>query len=77
METLRVEILNPKAKKLLKNLADLNLITIDNIGDLKLEFKNLLSQIRSDAAPSLDEITREVEIIRASRYESEKKQNSR
>jgi len=28
METLNVEILDPKAKKLLQNLADLNLISI-------------------------------------------------
>lgn len=28
METVQIDILNPKAKKLLKNLADLNLIKI-------------------------------------------------
>ena len=69
METLRIEIVNPKAKRLLKALADLNLITIDKMDDLKLEFKYLLSKLRSDSVPSLDEITREVEIVRASRYE--------
>lgn len=75
METLRIEIVNPKAKRLLKDLADLNLITIDKVQDLKVEFKGLLSKLRSnsDTAPSLDEITREVEIVRASRYENKAK----
>ena len=75
METLRIEIVNPKAKRLLKDLADLNLITIDKAKDLKVEFKELLSKLRSksDTALSLDEITKEVEIVRASRYESKAK----
>ncbi len=29
METIRIDIINPKAKKLLKDLADLNLIKIN------------------------------------------------
>lgn len=70
METLRIEIINPKAKKLLRDLADLNLITINKSVDNKVEFKEVLSKLRSNAktAPSLDEITREVEDIRAARY---------
>ena len=73
METLRIEIVNPKAKRLLKDLADLNLITIDKMDDIKLEFKNLLSKLRSDTVPSIEEITREVEIVRSSRYEGKTK----
>jgi hypothetical protein len=73
METLRIEIVNPKAKRLLKDLADLNLITIDKMADLKSEFRGLLLKLRSDSAPSLDDITREVEIVRASRYEGKTK----
>ena len=75
METFRIEIVNPKAKKLLKNLADLNLITMDSVQDLKVEFKELLSKLRSgsDATPTLEEITKEVEIVRASRYENKAK----
>jgi hypothetical protein len=73
METLRIEIVNPKAKRLLKDLADLNLITIDKMDDLRLEFKGLLSKLRSNSAPSLDEIIREVEIVRTSRYENKTK----
>jgi len=73
METLRIEILNPKAKRLLKDMADLNLIAIDKMDDLKLEFKDLLSKLRSDSVPFLDEIAREVETVRASRYENKTK----
>jgi len=75
METLRVEIVNPKAKKLLKDLADLNLITISKSFDTKVEFNELLSKLRStsDTAPSLEEITREVEDVRALRYANKTK----
>jgi len=51
-------------------LADLNLITIGKSFDSKVEFKELLSKLRSnaDSAPSLDEITLEVEKVRALHY---------
>jgi len=70
METLQIEIINPKAKRLLKDLADLNLITIGKSFDSKVEFKEVLSKLRTnaDTAPSLDEITLEVENVRAMRY---------
>lgn len=70
METIRIEILNPKAKKLLKNLADLNLIKI-NKEHYKSDFSELLKKIRakSNDEISLDEITKEVEQVRKSRYE--------
>lgn len=75
METLRIKIVNPKAKRLLKDLADLNLITIGKSLDSKIEFKELLSKLRSnaDSAPSLDEITLEVEKVRALRYANKTK----
>ena len=75
METLRIEIVNPKAKKLLKELANLNLISIGKSFDSKTEFKEILSKLRSnsDSAPSLDEITKEVEIVRALRYATKTK----
>ena len=62
MEILRIEILNPKAKRFLRDLADLNLIAIDKSFDAKIEFKEVLSNLRSkyEAAPSLEEITKEV-----------------
>ena len=69
METIRIDILNPKAKKLLKDLADLNLIKIKK--DKKSDFSNLLKEMRSNSSEeiSLDEITKEVENVRKSRYE--------
>jgi len=65
METISVEILNPKAKQLLKDLADLKLITLKP----KLTITALLENLRknSESAPSLDEITAEVEKVRQTR----------
>ena len=70
METIRIDILNPKAKSLLKDLADLDLIRIKK-EKVKSEFKELLDKLRidSDSAPTLDEITAEVESVRKARYE--------
>ena len=66
METIRIEILNPKANQLLKDLADLNLIKIQP----KSSLKEVLEKTRRNAeyAPSLDEITAEVEEVRQARY---------
>lgn len=68
MTTLQVDILNPKAAKLLKDLADLNLIAIRD--NSKNGFATVLKRMRSKAksAPTLDEITREVELVRSKRY---------
>jgi hypothetical protein len=70
METFRIDILNPKAKSLLKTLADLDLIRIKK-ESVKSEFKEFPDKFRinSDNAPSLDEITAEVESVRKDRYE--------
>ncbi|GAB3009763.1 hypothetical protein [uncultured Cyclobacterium sp.] len=69
METIRIDILNPKAKNLLKDLADLNLIKIKE--DKKSDFSDLLKKLRSNSKEelSLEEITKEVENVRKSRYE--------
>lgn len=68
METISVEILNPKALQILKNLADLNLITIEDKKSNKIT--SVLQKLRSksDSALSLEEITREVEMVRRKRY---------
>jgi hypothetical protein len=68
MNTMRVDILNPKAAKLLKDLADLNLIAIQDTS--KNGFATVLKKLRSKAksAPTLDEITKEVELVRSKRY---------
>lgn len=69
METIRIDILNPKAKNLLKDLADLNLIKI-NKEKKKSDFSALLKKLRSKSKDeiSLDEITKEVEEVRKARY---------
>lgn len=69
METLRIEILNPKAKAILKNLADLKLISIKRERK-KAEIKNLLKKLRQypDIVPSVEDIANEVETARKIRY---------
>ena len=70
METLQIEILNPKAKNLLKELANMKLISIQTSKTSQIDFKKLLKRLRSkaDTAPSFEEITKEVEIVRKKRY---------
>lgn len=72
MESIRIEILNPKAKILIRNLADMDLIRIKK--DKKSEFSDLLAKLRkhSEETPSLEEITKEVESVRKARYEKQK-----
>lgn len=64
MNTMRIEILNPKAEKLLKDLADLNLIAIQDSS--KNGFELILKKLRckSNSAPTLEQITNEVESAR-------------
>jgi len=70
MEILRIEILNPKAKKLLQDLAALNLIRFKDKVDSMTAFNDLLTRLRAQAneTPSLNEITKEVEAARQKRY---------
>lgn len=70
METIRIDILNPKAVKLLKNLADLDLISIKKEKSKK-GFADVLKKLRSSVkpVPSIEEITEEVEKVRTKRYE--------
>jgi hypothetical protein len=65
---MRIDILNPKAVKLIKDLADLKLIAIRKPAENN--FSDLVERLRSKAesAPSLEEITREVELVRTKRY---------
>lgn len=66
--SIRIDILNPKALELLKALADLELISFDDSS--ANGFSKILKKLRSksESAPSLDEITDEVENVRAKRY---------
>jgi hypothetical protein len=68
MEAIKIEILNPKALQLIKGMQDLNLIKISNEPVSKL--KAYLKKMRSNSltAPSLDEITKIVDELRAKRY---------
>jgi hypothetical protein len=69
MQTYQVNILNPKAARLLQDLADLNLISIKQTSEDN--FLKVIGKLRSKAAnnpPSMDEITKEVEAVRAKRY---------
>lgn len=68
METMRIDILNPKAVKLLKNLADLNLIVIQDTP--QSGFARVLKRLRSNrkTAPSIEEIAKEVDSVRGKRY---------
>lgn len=71
METTRIEILNPKAMNLLKDLATLGLIKF-NKEKYKSDCSMLLEKIRakSNDEISLDKITKEVEQVRKLRYEN-------
>ena len=64
---MRIDLLNPKAVKLLKDLADLNLIAIQDTS--KTGFAEILKKLRSKAKspPTLEEITKEVELVRCKR----------
>ncbi len=67
--TLQIEIMDPKAKRLLEDLADLGVISIKK-NSPKERFATLLDQFRSQkgATPALEDITTEVEKVRAKRY---------
>jgi len=67
METLRIDIVNPKAKKIIKDLAELDLINIRDQKPVK-SFESLLRKLRSKKSITMEEITREVEAVRSKRY---------
>jgi hypothetical protein len=70
MVTYQVDILNPKADRLLKDLADMNLIAIKQTNSDG--FMEVIERLRSKAEqlgpPTMEEITQEVETVRAERY---------
>jgi|JI9StandDraft_2_1071091.scaffolds.fasta_scaffold81087_2 hypothetical protein len=68
MTTIQIQILNPKAKKLLLELEKLKLISIES--NEPTDFLKLVTQLRSKvkkSPPSLEEITKEVELVRSAR----------
>lgn len=69
MTTYQVDILNPKATKLLQDLVDMDLIAIKQTTED--QFLKVINRLRTKAAgnpPSLEDITKEVESVRAKRY---------
>jgi len=71
METIRIDILNPKAKKLLKGLADLDLIKIKTKSDFSVLLKKLQAKSKEELSP--EDIAKEVEEVRKLRYENHSK----
>jgi hypothetical protein len=74
MEALRIEIINPKVKDILKGLADLKLISISNEHDDAGNMKALLKKLRSGAknAFTVEDINEEVEYVRSQRHARKK-----
>ena len=68
MDTIRIDILNPKARKLLEDLEALELIAIKR--DKKIDFQEVLERLRkkAESTPSLEEIAKEVDMVRTERY---------
>ena len=73
MNTIQVNILNPKADIILKDMEKQNLIAIQKPS--KSSLQSVLNNLRSNAktTPSLKEITKEVELVRAKRYAKKNK----
>lgn len=70
--TYQVDILNPQAKKILQQLADRRLISIAETQDNFLKIVSKLRKQASAGRPSLADITKEVEAVRAKRYAKKK-----
>jgi hypothetical protein len=67
MPTFNIEILNPKAKKLLMDLAELRLISISE--NIPNPFLDAVKRIRSrKASLTQEDISKEVEAVRSKRY---------
>jgi len=74
MNSVQVDILSPKANRILKELADLKLIAIKQEKDDS--FLRIIQKLRKKAKknpPAIEEITKEVEIVRAKRYAKKKR----
>lgn len=72
--TYQVDILNPKADKLLQDLADMKLIALSKTPEDP--FMTVVKRLRKKATtkpPALEEITKEVERVRSKRYASRSK----
>lgn len=67
MSSVRIDILDPKATKVLKDLEDMKLIAIQEVPSSG--FEAILQKLRAKKkALSLDDISKEVEAVRSERY---------
>jgi hypothetical protein len=68
MDTMLINILNPKAAQLLKDMEEMELISIQKPDES--DFASILKKLRSnsDSTPTLEEITAEVDSERTKRY---------
>ena len=73
MEALKIEVLNPKALKLIKGMEDLKLIkvTAERKDDIQVYLKKMRSKAKN--APSVNEIAKVVDQVRAERYAKKKR----
>lgn len=69
MTVFKIELIDPRARVLLEDLAKMNLIRIEEEEDPTQRLSALLSKLRSKAeeAPTIEEITSEVELVRDQR----------
>lgn len=72
MTVIKIELIDPRARILLEDLAKLNLIKIQEPDSSQKQFSELVARIRSKASevPSLNEITKEVEAVRSARKDT-------
>jgi hypothetical protein len=72
MTVLQVELIDPRAKALLEELAKLDLIRIQGPSSNDIGFLDLVKETRTRAMNSkeltLEEITKEVEEVRSNRF---------
>jgi hypothetical protein len=70
MKTYQIQLLEPNAESLLRELVKLKLISFQELSTPKQQFAQLLSELRQDEGNLLDleDITKEVEIIRSKNY---------
>jgi hypothetical protein len=72
MDTLKIEILNPKALLFIKGMQDLKLIKVSEEPVPKLKKYLEKTRQKASSAPDLDEITSVVEEVRSERYAKKK-----
>ena len=67
---MQIQILNPKARGILEELAKLDLIRISDQGTKSMDFQNLVDRLRSKSKNKVSskELDSEIEAIRTSRY---------